>query len=89
MLQPECEYSTGCEKMEVQNKTTLWVNVFLEDTKTGISKYFSVAPKSRANITMLPSYYKYVLTYCGDKVKSGTHGLNSHWYILFKDNDCN
>jgi len=89
LLTSWCAEHVGCEKLEVKNKTNTWANVYLEYMDTGTNKYFSIAPRSVAWITLRPGYYRYIFTACGgQKVWEGTHGLNQHWYVQFKENWC-
>ncbi len=89
VLQPWCEDHVGCERLEVKNQTDEWANVFLEFTDTGVNKFFSIPPRGHAWIRLRPGYYKYIFTVCGGKkVWDGTHGLNQHWYVIFKQKWC-
>lgn len=89
LLTPWCAEHVGCEKLEVKNQTDQWANVYLKFRDTGVSKYFSIAPRTVGWITLRPGYYSYVFTICGgSKVFEGTHGLNQHWYVIFKQKWC-
>ncbi|MCK4489569.1 MAG: hypothetical protein KAU23_04875 [Anaerolineales bacterium] len=85
IMQTWCEEHSGCVKVRVENKTDDWAQITLTYNETGQVKFFTVAPRRNAWITLLPGSYRYVFNFCGGKHQdSGWHNLNANWYILAK-----
>ena len=85
MMQTWCETRPGCVKVQIQNKTDDWAQVTLTYNETGQVKFFTVAPRRNAFITLLPGSYRYIFNFCdGKHQESGYHNLNANWYILAK-----
>jgi hypothetical protein len=84
MLQVRCETSNLCVKVQVDNRTGDWAQITLTDSD-GEGKFFTVAPRAKAWITLMPGSYKYIFSFCGGKEYSkGFHNLSDSWYILAK-----
>jgi len=90
VLESWCEQHVGCQKVEVKNQSDYWVNIVLKSQEFwGATKMFSIPPRGNTWITLKPGSYQFIFTSCGgETVNSGNHNLNSNWYIVFKQDEC-
>jgi hypothetical protein len=85
IMQAWCLDHVGCVKTNVENKTNDWAQITLTYIETDETKFFTVRPNGRAQITLRPGMYKYVFNFCGgEKYFEGTHTLNNNWKIVAK-----
>jgi hypothetical protein len=73
MLQAWCEEHVGCAKYDVYNKTDSWLQITLQNTKTGDTGFFTIQSNAIRQITLIPGQYQANFTWwCGGEIRSMT-----------------